>query len=367
MFTLNSLALPVIGAPMAGGPSTPELAAAVGEAGGLGFLAAGYKSTGTVADQITQLRRLSGRPFGLNLFVPDAANTYPVAAQDQAAGKAAARARKIEAALIFREHLVTAAGQGPAGTTVPEPGMPNPNDDDAWQAKLELVLRERVPVVSFTFGLPEPAVFAELAAQGICSVVTVTDAGEARAAAAAGANVLCVQGPEAGGHRGTLDSGKVPGKVSLTGLLDQVREACPLPLVAAGGISTPEDASAALAAGAGAVQVGTLLLLSDEAGTSKVHRGGLMDAVQGRRDPDTSLTRAFSGRPARGLVNDFMRAYPDAPDAYPYINHITGPLRADAAAAGNPEGVSLWAGTGFRHAAEGPAPVILRRLFGLAD
>ncbi|WAP53091.1 nitronate monooxygenase [Arthrobacter sp. ATA002] len=245
--------------------------------------------------------------------------------------------------------------------------MPDPNDDDGWQAKLELALRERVPVASFTFGLPEPAVFAELTAQGICSVVTVTDAGEARAAAEAGAHILCVQGPKAGGHRGTLDSGKVPGEVPLGDLLDRVRDVCALPLIAAGGISTPGEASAALAAGAGAVQVGTLLLLSDEAGTSRVHRGGLIDAVQGRREAETALTRAFSGRPARGLTNDFMRAHPDAPDAYPYINHVTGPLRAAAAAAGNPEAVNLWAGTGFRHAVEDPAPVILRRLFGLAD
>ena len=352
---------------MAGGPSTPELAAAVGETGGLGFLAAGYKNAGTVADQITRLRRIRAGDFGLNLFVPDAANTYPAAGQDQAAGKAAAQVRRMEAARTFRECLIATAGQASAGTMVPEPGMPDPNDDDGWQAKLELILRERVPVVSFTFGLPEPAVFAELTAQRICSVVTVTDAMEARAATEAGANILCVQGPEAGGHRGTLDSGKTPGEASLTDLLDQVRQACPLPMVAAGGISTPEDVSAALAAGAEAVQVGTLLLLSDEAGTGKVHRAGLMDAAQGRRSPDTSLTRAFSGRPARGLINDFMRAYPYAPDAYPYINQITGPLRAAAAAAGNPEAVSLWAGSGFRHAVEESAPVILRRLFGLAE
>lgn len=365
MFTLDSLALPVIGAPMAGGPSTPELAAAAGEAGGLGFLAAGYKDASAVADQITRLRRLSAGPFGVNLFVPDAAGTYPAAEQNQA-GKAAARARRIEAARTFRDRLTAAAGPAPDGATITEPGIPDPNDDDGWQAKLALILRERVPVVSFTFGLPEPAIFAELAAQGICSVVTVTDAGEARAAAEAGADILCVQGPEAGGHRGTLDSGKPPGEAPLADLLVQVRQACPLPLVAAGGISTPEDASAARAAGADAVQVGTLLLLSNEAGTSRVHRSALTDAAQGRRDPVTSLTRAFSGRPARGLTNDFMRAYPDAPDAYPYVNHITGPLRAAAAAAGNQEAVSLWAGTGFRHAAQEPAAVILRRLFGPA-
>ncbi|MFJ7749334.1 nitronate monooxygenase [Arthrobacter sp. NPDC097144] len=356
MFTLNSLSLPVLGAPMAGGPSTPELAAAVSNAGGLGFLAGGYKSPDAVRGQITRTRELTRRPFGLNIFVPDHANTYADTSQEKQAGKLAA-------SLAYREALAAAAQEGPAGTVIPEPGFPDPQDDDCWQAKLELVLRERVPAVSFTFGLPGPDVFAELAGQDICTVVTVTNEQEARAAAAAGAHLLCVQGPEAGGHRGTLDSGKTPGEASLTDLLDEVRQACPLPLVAAGGISTRHDAAAALAAGASAVQVGTLLLLANEAGTSAVHRTALRDAVLGRRDPRTSVTRAFSGRPARGLTNGFMRAHPDAPDAYPFLNQITGPLRAAAAASGNPEAVSLWAGTRYRHAAEEPAQASVRRLF----
>lgn len=366
MFTLDSLSLPVVGAPMAGGPSTPELAAAVGEAGGLGFLAAGYKSPAAVAEQLTELRRLSGRPFGLNLFVPEAANTYCAAAEGPAADpavRAAAAAQKIEAAMAYRQALAASARESPAGTVIPEPGFPDPQDDDGWHAKLELVLRERVPVVSFTFGLPGPDVFAELAGQDICTVVTVTDEREARAAAAAGAHMLCVQGPEAGGHRGTLDSAANPGEAQLPELLRAVRDACPLPLVAAGGISTGSDAAAALAAGASAVQVGTLLLLANEAGTSVVHRAALRDAVLGRRDPRTSLTRAFSGRPARGLTNGFMRAHPDAPDAYPFLNQITGPLRAAAAASGDPEGVSLWAGTGYRNAVDEPAQAAVRRLF----
>lgn len=355
MFTLDSLSLPILGAPMAGGPSTPELAAAVSNAGGLGFLAAGYKSPAAVRDQITRTRQLTRRPFGVNIFVPDHANTYAATSEEKQAGKLAA-------SLAYRESLA-AAREAPAGTVIPEPGFPDPQDDDGWHAKLELVLREQVPAVSFTFGLPGPDVFAELAGRDICTVVTVTDEHEARAAAAAGAHLLCVQGPEAGGHRGTLDSAAVPGQTALPELLSAVRDACPLPLVAAGGISTRHGAAAALAAGASAVQVGTLLLLANEAGTSVVHRTALRDAVLGHRDPRTSVTRAFSGRPARGLTNGFMRAHPDAPDAYPFLNQITGPLRAAAAASGDPEGVSLWAGTGYRHAVEEPAQAIVRRLF----
>ncbi|GAA3285943.1 nitronate monooxygenase [Arthrobacter citreus] len=349
MFDLQSLPLPVVGAPMAGGPSTPELAAAVSNAGGLGFLAGGYKSPAAVHEQVSRTRELTGQPFGLNIFVPDHANTYAEMSGEK-------QAAKLAASLAYRDVLAAGTGQ--------EPGLPDPADDDGWQAKLELALGERVPVVSFTFGLPEPSVLAEFSGRDICTVVTVTDVDEARAAAGAGAGALCVQGPEAGGHRGTLDSAKAPGVVPLTELLQAIREACGLPLIAAGGISTPADTANALAGGAAAVQVGTMLLLSDEAGTSRVHRAALGEAGEDSRWRDTSMTRAFSGRPARGLTNAFMRAYPDAPDAYPYVNHITGPLRAAAAAEGNPDGVSLWAGTGYLHAVQAPAGGIVRRLAG---
>ncbi|MBP3036114.1 nitronate monooxygenase [Arthrobacter sp. zg-ZUI100] len=351
MFNLHSLRLPVIGAPMAGGASTPQLAAAVSNAGGLGFLAAGYKSAAAVAEQTARTRSLAGGPFGVNLFVPDAANTYAATSEEQQAGKLAA-------ALAYRDVLAAGAGA--------EPGFPDPEDDDGWAAKLDLVLRERIPVVSFTFGLPEKAVLAALAGRGICTVLTVTDADEARAAAGAGASALCVQGPDAGGHRGTLESAKAPGAASLGELLHSVRDTCALPVIAAGGIGTAADAAAALAAGAVAVQVGTALLLSTEAGTGSVHRAALKDAAAGRRAGETALTRAFSGRPARGLLNRFMLEHPDAPDAYPYINQITGPLRAAAAAQGDQEGISLWAGTGYRRAAEEPAEAIVRRLAGEA-
>lgn len=333
---------------MAGGPSTPELAAAVSNAGGLGFLAAGYKSPAATAAEISRTRRLTDRAFGVNLFVPDAANTY------RAPAGASPAAGKLAAALAYRELLAAGTGR--------EPGHPDPDDDDGWQAKLDLVLQEQVPVVSFTFGLPEPAVLAALAARGICSVVTVTDADEARAAADAGAQALCVQGPEAGGHRGTLDSAKEPGTVPLEALLFDIRRSCALPLVAAGGITSAARAAKVLAGGAAAVQVGTLLLLSPEAGTGAVHRRALRDAALGVQPRNTSLTRAFSGRPARGLTNDFMRNYPDAPDAYPYVNQITAPLRAAAAAEDNPEGISLWAGSGYKQVSEEPAADIVRRL-----
>ncbi|MCC9145548.1 MULTISPECIES: nitronate monooxygenase [unclassified Arthrobacter] len=345
MFTLKSLPSAVIGAPMAGGPSTPELAAAVSGAGGLGFLAAGYKSAEAMAGEITRTRELTGKPFGVNLFVPDAANT-----------RGAGTSGQLTAALAYREQL--------ARDYPPELlPLPNPDDDDDWDAKLDVVRRERVPVVSFTFGLPRKDVITALQDAGSAVVVTVTTAEEAVLAVAAGIRILCLQGPAAGGHRGTFDAAAEPSAQPLAGLVREVRGAgsgvgADVELIAAGGIRTSADVQALRAEGAEAVQVGTLLLLTPEAGTAAVHRAALQDP----QFTQTALTRAFSGRTARGLANRFMAEHADAPAAYPLVNQITKALRAQAAAAGNPHRTSLWAGTGYRSAVPEPAAAVVARL-----
>ncbi|UWX95888.1 nitronate monooxygenase [Arthrobacter zhaoxinii] len=347
MFTLKSLPHAVVGAPMAGGPSTPSLAAAVSNSGGLGFLAAGYKSAGAVAGEIARTRELTGKPFGVNLFVPDAANTG-----------GSGTSRQVAAALAYREQL--------ARDYPPELlPLPDPADDDDWDAKLELVRRLQVPVVSFTFGLPGKDVIDALRDAGTAVAVTVTTAGEAALAAAAGAGILCLQGPEAGGHRGTFDAAAEPPAQPLEDLVRAVRSAgssagSDVELIAAGGICTSAKARTLLEAGADAVQIGTALLLSPEAGTSGVHRAALQDP----QFTETALTRAFSGRTARGLANRFMAEHSDAPAAYPLVNQITKALRAQAAAAGDPHGTSLWAGTGYRSAAPEPAAAVVGRIAG---
>lgn len=344
MFTLTSLPRPVVGAPMAGGPSTPALAAAVSNAGGLGFLAAGYKTAGAVAAEIAATRELTGKPFGVNLFVPDSANTGGTGTADQ-----------LPAALAYRREL---AREYPS---VPLPA-PDPEDDDGWAEKLDLVQRLAVPVVSFTFGLPGDDVVAGLRQAGSAVAVTVTTVQEAALAVAAGAGILCLQGPGAGGHRGTFDAAAEPPAQPLAELLGLVREryGTETELIAAGGIGTAPEAAGLLQAGADAVQIGTALLLAPEAGTGATHRAALQDP----RFTATALTRAFSGRSARGLANDFMAAHPDAPAAYPLVNQITKGLRARAAAAGDPQGVSLWAGTGYRQARPEPAAETVRRISG---
>jgi nitronate monooxygenase len=313
---LDTLTIPIVGAPMAGGPTTPELAAAVSEAGGLGFLAAGYLSVGALAERIAATRALTDRPFGVNLFVP---------------GPRADPA-------TYAEYVR---------------GMGEPRwDDDAFAAKLELLRAEPVAVVSYTFGCPDP-----LPALPGEAWVTVTTPAEARAAVAAGADAVIAQGAEAGGHRGTWVDAPDVTPIGLFALLQLVDFG--VPVVAAGGIATPAAVRAALALGASAVQVGTALLRAPEAGTAAAYRERLAAG-----DAPTALTRAFSGRLARGLRNRFMDEHPDAPVAYPEIHHATAPLRARAREAGDADGFNLWAGEAYPLGREAPAAEIVRWLAG---
>jgi NAD(P)H-dependent flavin oxidoreductase YrpB (nitropropane dioxygenase family) len=309
---------------MSGGPSTPALVIAAGEAGGLGFLAGGYKTPEQLAEQLTAVRR-QGRPFGVNLFAPNPVPVDPRAFQTYAASLRADAARY---------------GLELAGSTLVE-------DDDRWNDKLDLLLAQPVPVVSFTFGLPDKAVIASLRRAGSLVVQTVTSVAEARLAAAAGVDMLAVQGSAAGGHSGTLTPQQLPESIPLTELLGRVRAAVSLPLIAAGGLSTAGEVAEALDAGAVAAMVGTVLLRTDESGASAPYRAALADPTRG----DTVVTRVFTGRPARALRNTFIELHDkDAPLGYPAIHYLTSPLRRAAAAAGDAEHINLWAGTGYRNA-----------------
>lgn len=314
---------------MAGGPSTPALAAAVSDAGGLGFLAAGYRAPSAVRGDIERLRELTDAPFGVNLFLVSA---EPV--DDEAV---AAYARRL-------------ASEGPVGEAA--------FDDDGFDEKLAVVLGTRPAAVSFTFGCPRRDLIERLHAAGIAVWVTVTEADEAEAAREAGADVLIVQGYEAGGHRGTWDDADGRGEVALLPLLRLVARGVDLPLVAAGGIADGAGIAAALAAGARAAQIGTAFLRCPEAGTSRLHRDALRGATGG-----TGLTRAFTGRRARGIRNRFMLEHEaEAPRAYPQVQRLVGPRRAAAAAAGDADSVPLWAGQAYPLGDDRPAADVVRRL-----
>jgi nitronate monooxygenase len=332
VFSPSELELPIVQAPMGGGPSTPALAAAVSEAGGLGFLAAGYRTSDAVRSDIAELRGLTSRPFGLNIFVPGPAS-----------GDAAAL-----------ERYATALGEEAdrLGVEVGEPLY----DDDGWEEKLALAREERVPVVAFTFGCPDAPVVTQLQAVGCAVWVTVTTPVEALAAAGAGADALIVQGVEAGGHRGSYD-GEAPGDIGLLALLQLVRAVTDRPLVATGGIATGRGVAAVLAGGAVAAQLGTAFMRTPEAGTSDAHR----DAFRG--DSPTALTRAFTGRTARGIENRFMREHDhEAPLAYPEVHNLTAPLRAAARERGDADAFNLWAGQAYPLAEELPAGELVRKL-----
>ncbi|MGG3006959.1 nitronate monooxygenase [Geobacillus stearothermophilus] len=332
----STLPIPIIQAPMAGGVSTPKLAAAVSNAGGLGFLAGGYKTAEAMRKEIHELRTLTDRPFGVNVFVPGD--------------------KTVDEEAVERYRVALAAEAERFGASVGEPKW----EDDDWAAKLDVLLQERVPVVSFTFGCPDKEVIAALQKAGSFVIVTVTAVEEAEMAAEAGANALCVQGAEAGGHRASF--GNDPEKdeaLELFPLLARVRAAVRVPLAAAGGIMDGRGIAAALKAGASAVQLGTAFLRCPESGAHPLHKQALADP----RFVETAVTRAFTGRPARGLVNRFMAEYRTlAPAAYPHVHHMTKPLRAASAKAGDPEGMSLWAGTGYRLARELPAAELVEEL-----
>jgi len=333
-FNLSRLALPIVQAPLAGGSSTPALAAAVSAAGGLGFLAAGYKTAAAVAADVEAVRAQTDAPFGINVFAPPAAAADPGAVARYAAT------------------LITEAER--QGAILGDPR----HDDDDWEAKLALLHEAGPAIASFTFGCPPAATIAALQRDGVAVWVTVTAPHEARAAAAAGADALVVQGTEAGGHRGGFDdAGAGRGGIGLLALLQLVRAGTDLPLVATGGIMTGAGIAAALAAGASAVQLGSALMLTPEAGTAAAHREALA------RAGETALTRAFSGRTARGIVNRFLREHDrDAPSAYPEVHHLTAALRAAARERGDAEAINLWAGQAHALACAEPAGELVRRL-----
>jgi nitronate monooxygenase len=334
MLDLRDLDVPVIGAPMAGGPTTPALAAAVSEAGGLGFLAAGYQTADQVAGDVATLREATSAPYGLNLFVVEPYEP------DAAAFDAYCRTLEPEAARLGVEL-----------------GPPRWDDDD-WQAKLDLVLDVRPDVVSFTFGCPSPEVLRRLAEVDVLTAVTVTSVDEAREAVARGAASLAVQGPEAGGHRGTWDLDAEPNSAPLLDLLPAVVAAVDVPVAAGGGVATADDVASVLDRGALAAQVGTAYLLADEAGTNPVHRAALTDPEFAA----TRLTRSYTGRWAHGLANRFMAEHAVAPAGYPQLHHVTSPLRRAAVAAGDPHVAHMWAGTRHAEAKARPAAEITRSL-----
>lgn len=334
-FDVRSLDKPVIVAPMAGGPTTPELAAAGSNAGGLGFLAAGYLTADVLAERITAARQLTTGPLGVNLFVVQSSAARPESIQQYAKALGGESRRY--------------------GARLGDPRF----DDDHWSAKLDVVMDLKPEVVSFTFGLPSAEECTRLTKAGMSTVATVTTLAEAELAVARGVDAVAVQGPSAGGHRGTLDPAASPATQPLGQLVRSTSIALDVPVIAAGGLMTAVDVADVFVLGAVAAQLGTAFLLADESGSSPVHRAAL-------RDPqftETVVTRCFSGRYARGIRNRFVDEHDaQAPLGYPEIHHLTSPVRAAAVRAGDPHGANIWAGTGFQKTVDGSVADIMASL-----
>ncbi|WP_411287875.1 NAD(P)H-dependent flavin oxidoreductase [Phenylobacterium sp.] len=338
---LDGLPIPIIQAPMAGA-TTGAIALAVSQAGGLGSLAAAGLTPEEIEAGVAALKRETSRPFAVNLLV--APSDTPDAGV-------------VAAALARLAPWYAQAG-------APLPAAPNRFAHD-FQAQLAALTRAPPPVASFAFDLIDRAQVEALHAAGSYVVGTANTVAEARAWAEVGADGICAQGFEAGGHRGNFLAETEASLVGTLALVATVRDAVDLPLIAAGGIMDGRGVAAALALGANAVQMGTAFLLSDQAATSAAWR----EAIAAAPDDPTRLTRAFTGRHARGLENRFMREMrplEDAVPAYPVQNRLTGPLRAAAEAAGDAQMMSVWAGQAVALAGPGDAGDLIRRWWAQA-
>ena len=340
----------VLQAPMAGGPSTPELAAAVSGAGGLGFLAGGYRTVDELRSDIRRTRSLTPAPFGVNLFVPTVATADPEALRSY-----------LERLRPEADRLGVGWDVGQAMSTGSRsPSVGGGDGTDSWDGKVDMLLSEGVDLASFTFGPPSPSLVQRFHDSGATVVATVTTVDEAVRAQVSGADALCVQAVEAGGHQGSFIEPDRCRTEPLPALLTAVRQATSVPLIAAGGL--PAEAAAvreALDRGASAVSLGTAFLLTPECGAHAAYKAALTSG----RFASTRPTRAFSGRWARALENRFVIDHsPVAPTGYPVLNRLTAPLRRAAADRSDWESMALWAGTGFRSAQAVPAAAVTATL-----
>lgn len=331
--------LPIWAAPMAGGPTTPELVAAVAEAGGLGFVAAGGLSTAAFEETLDTVSTSITGPWGVNLFLPGKPSPDP------------------ESIAEYGQRLKPWSDR--FGVTLGDPSW----NDDLIEEKIEALSSHRPAVVSFTFGDPgRDRVSRVREATGALILTTATTPEEAALAGEAGVDGIVLQGAEAGGHRGVWnDDPTFPGGgrlIPLFALLEQSLSETSLPLVAAGGLMNGVHVRRALRAGAAAVQLGTAFLCTPEAGTPEIHRRALREKLY----VGTTVTRGFTGRPARGLANSLAIAFPDAPSAYPEIHNMTRPIRLAAVEADEPDAFHLWAGRGWREVTDEPAAKLVGRL-----
>jgi nitronate monooxygenase len=334
------LAHPIIQAPLAGGGDTPELVAAVCNVGAMGFIGAAYLTPAQIIEAGRAVRARTARPFGINLFAPLPVPEVP---------------RDTRLALQRVAPFFAELG-------LPAPSIPEPMGS-SFPEQLAAALETGASAFSFTFGILPASAIEAIKGRQMFLIGTATTVAEAFALEKAGVNAVVTQGSEAGGHRGTFAGDFNSGMVGTMSLVPQVADAMKVPVIASGGIMDGRGIAAALALGASAVQMGTAFLTCNEAGVPDAYKEAILKA----REDQTRITRAFSGRPARGIVNRFMTEVESdgASDVilpFPIQNALTRPLRAAAAKQGRAEFLSLWAGQGVRLARRQSAAELVARL-----
>lgn len=316
---------PIIQAPMAGGITTSELVAAVSNAGGLGMIGAGYMTPAQIREQIREIKQLTSKPFGINLFVPNEFNAKEeeVKSTNQLLNP-------------IREKL----------NLPPKDHVELPSFHDAHEKYVEqikIVIEEKVPICSFTFGLPSKSVVAELKQHNIVLIGTATTVKEAIEVEKSGMDIVVAQGSEAGGHRGSFMNEEQENLVGLMSLIPQVADNVHIPVIAAGGIMDGRGLMASICLGAKAVQMGTAFLTCIESGAHQVHKEAILHSFE----DETVVTRSFSGKPARGLMNPFilnMRDYEKDLPEFPVQNSLTQDIRKASSSQNNKDYMSLWSG-----------------------
>lgn len=317
---LLKIKLPLIQAPMAGGATTPELVAAVSNAGGLGSLGAGYMTAKEIRQAVKQIRQLTNNPFAINLFIPE---------KHHASDEQIEQAKKIVQASCPELNF--------------EIGSIKPPYTPSFEEQMSVILEEKVPIFSFTFGVPSKNWIELLKKNGTILVGTATTLEEAEYLKARDIDAIVAQGSEAGGHRGTFLGKAEDALVSVSSLVPLLVQDIRVPIIAAGGLMDAKGTIAALTAGASAVQMGTAFLCCTESGIHPLYKKLLLNTTQ----DNTTLTRGFSGKLARGIINPFItRMQPHEDDIldYPIQNALTTAMRKEANRQGNVDFMSMWAG-----------------------
>ncbi|WP_394172490.1 NAD(P)H-dependent flavin oxidoreductase [Guptibacillus hwajinpoensis] len=320
---LLQIEYPIIQAPMAGGPTTPQLVSEVSNSGGLGMIGAGYLSADQVRTVIQEVHQQTKLPFGVNLFVveeeaiseSDLHKSFDALEPIRKALKLPNEVPDVKASLTIERHV-------------------------------EVIIEEGVSVCSFTFGIPPQSIITRLKENNIIVIGTATTVEEAIAVERAGMDAVVAQGSEAGGHRGSFLGESKGGLIGTMALVPQIVDHVKIPVIASGGIMDARGFAASSMLGAEGVQMGTVFLTTVESGAHDLHKKAIMNAAE----ENTVITKSFSGKEARGIENDFIRLMNDNAfiAQYPIQNTLTKSIRKEAANQGNADYMSLWAGQGTR-------------------